>query len=511
MAQEKFSDEITNISNPPASLFTFDNGWWRLNTEGKKECRVSQCGFYSSLFILEYFGISYDPVLVCSSLPMDDKGVSLNDIRYVLESYGLITEGRKNVSIRDLTKIPSHTIAIFAIPIGQNINHYYCVNVTKNGPMFIDPPFSTTNIKSISKVTLKKMESALVEQEGVVLFVSKDYGTSKTNISDKISVTPLEHDLGEFLIDVDPATTEPFCPRFEIQNTSVTPIAVEIQTSCGCVGKTNWKSKIIDARSKAALEFEISPRSWVKGKKTEIISLKFPDTSEKFISITGTGHGGEGSSAMKLKNPSALVFDIGSEDARDFTRKLAKGVVLASSNTDVLSVKTNVSWVKAAVVAPADTPNSNKEKNYLVECNVTVTDEEISALCENNNALRGKVTITGEPSGHQIQFDVVLKRDPLVAVMPNTLFLTHDQKDSVTISVRENVRSVIKEVKVRSNSDDNSSILCDLQRIDNTSYQAIISFSPNPRSRYQLVRFDVKFEDGMKGSVTILASLKNDE
>jgi hypothetical protein len=31
MAQENFYEEITNISNPSATLFAFDNGWWRLS------------------------------------------------------------------------------------------------------------------------------------------------------------------------------------------------------------------------------------------------------------------------------------------------------------------------------------------------------------------------------------------------------------------------------------------------------------------------------------------------
>jgi hypothetical protein len=274
---------------------------------------------------------------------MDDKGVSLDNIQYLLKSCGLITDGRKNVSIKDLTKVPSHTIAIFALPVGEGINHYYCANAAKNGLILVDPPFSATNIRSIPKGTLEKMESALVKQEGVVLFISKDYSISKTNISNRISITPTEQNLGEFLIDVDPSTTEPFRPQFEIRNTSVTPIAVEVQTSCGCVGKTNWKSKIIDAKSKETLEFEVSPRSWINGKKTEVIALQFPDTSKKFISITGTGHGGEGSPAMNLEDPSVLVFNIGFDDARGFTKKLTKDVVLTSNNTDSLSVETNVS------------------------------------------------------------------------------------------------------------------------------------------------------------------------
>jgi ABC-type transport system involved in Fe-S cluster assembly fused permease/ATPase subunit len=142
---------------------------------------------------------------------------------------------------------------------------------------------------------------------------------------------------------------------------------------------------------------------------------------------------------------------------------------------------------------------------------VTVSEEEITALCKNNNILYGKVTVTSKPSKMQVQFDVALRRNPLVAVTSDTLFLVQDQKDNVIISAHENVRSAIKDIKFRYYDEDDSSVLCDLQRIDDTSYQAVISFSPNPHSRHQLIRFDVEFENGMKDSAIVLASLKNNQ
>jgi hypothetical protein len=492
--------------------FEFDNGWWRLNESKKREARISQCGFYSSLFILEYFEKQFNPLLVCENLPVSDAGVAVDTIQKLLQAHGLKTIGRKNVTFADLKGISNNnTVAIVAVPNFHDTAHYYVVAPTNKGIALIDAPFAVTLFEEIDSLTLKELDTRLASQGGIVLFVQNDKVKNVSKIAEHISVSPMEHNLGEFLIDVDPATTEPFRPRFEIQNTSVTPIAVEIQTSCGCVGKTNWKSKIIDAKSKETLEFEISPRSWINDKKTEVILLKFPDASQKFISITGTGHGGEGSPGMKLEDPSVLVFNIGFDDARGFTKKLARDVVLPSNNTDTLSVETNVSWIKTAITVPTDTINSDKKRICPVECEVTVSDEEITALCENDNILYGKITVTAEPSKMQVQFDVALRRNPLIVVTPDILYLVQDQKDNVIISTHENVRSTINDIKFRYYDEDDSSILCGLQRIDDTSYQAVISFTPNPHSRHQLVRFDVEFENGMKDSALVLASLKNDQ
>jgi hypothetical protein len=163
------------------------------------------------------------------------------------------------------------------------------------------------------------------------------------------------------------------------------------------------------------------------------------------------------------------------------------------------------------MTASTDTINSDKKRICPVECEVTVSDEEITALCENDNILYGKVTVTAEPSKMQVQFDVALRRNPLIVVTPDTLFLEQDQKDNITISAHEKVRYSIKDVKFRYYDEDDLNVLCDLQRINDTSYQAVISFSPNPRSRHQLIRFDVEFENGMKDSALVLASLKNDQ
>jgi len=505
-------DEVAGVvSGYESEHFEFDNGWWRLNELGQREARISQCGFYSSLFVLEYFERSFSPLLVSENLPVSEHGVALDRIQNLLQAHGLKTTGRKNVTFADLKRISVDTVAIVAIPDIQEAAHYYVVAPTKKGAALIDTPFGVALLNEIAPPTLKDLDERLASQGGIVLFVQPIVIKNSPKIAESIYVSPTEQDLGEFLVDVDLETTEPFRPRFEIQNTSAVPVAIEIQTSCGCVGKTNWKTRIIDAKGKETLEFEVSPRSWINGKKTEVVLLKFPDASQKFISITGTGHGGEGSATMKLENPSALVFDIGNEDARGYSKKLTKDVLLSSSNADSLSIKTNVSWLKATIVAHADLPNADNERICSIDCDVTISDKEIEDLCDNDNALHGKVTVTGEPSGLQVQFDVIVRRAPLIGAVPNTFSLAKGQRGELMISACENTRSTIKEVKVRRNAEDVASIVCDLQRIDDKVHQATISFSPDPRSRHQLIRFDVLFENGMQDSVTILASLKADE
>jgi hypothetical protein len=259
---------------------------------------------------------------------------------------------RERLRFTDLKHLPNDTIALVAVPNTNDTAHYYVVAPTKKGTALIDVPLGVAVVSDIPLREINLLEERLASQGGIVLFVQSSIAKRTSATADTISISPAEHNLGEFLID---PTVPPFRPQFEIKNTSSTPVAIEIQTSCGCVASSNWKSKIIDAKGKAVLEFEISPLSWVVGTKTEQILLKFPDSSSKIISITGTGHGGEGTQTMKLDVPSALVLDIGSNDARGFFQTMSRNVVLSSENNDALSVNTDATWLNVEISKNKDT------------------------------------------------------------------------------------------------------------------------------------------------------------
>jgi hypothetical protein len=232
----------------------------------------------------------------------------------------------------------------------------------------------------------------------------------------------------------------------------------------------------------------------------------FPDSSGKIITITGTGHGGEGTQTMRLDVPSALVLDIGSRDARGFSQTMSRNVVLSSENNDMISVETDAAWLNVDITRGKDVAD---EHIYSVNCAVNVSDGIIKELCENEDVLNSKVTVTGKPSGRQVQFDVVLRRDPLVTAAPNTISILKEQKGTIKIQTSDFVKSRIKDVKINKIQNDNTDVTCDLQRIDDISYQAEIVFTSGSSSKYQLIRFDVEFENGMRDSILVLATLKN--
>jgi hypothetical protein len=165
-----------------------------------KVTSISQCGFYSTVFILDYFEKPFNPVFVSEKLPVTDIGISLNTINKLLQAYGLTTTGRKNVKITDLKYIPSDTIALVAIPNKGDTAHYYVVAPTKKGTVLIDVPFGVALVNDIPSHEINMLEERLVSQGGVVLFVKSPAKKQTSTTADTISISPAEHNLGEFLI-----------------------------------------------------------------------------------------------------------------------------------------------------------------------------------------------------------------------------------------------------------------------------------------------------------------------
>jgi|GEM_PF-4530955 hypothetical protein len=281
-------------------------GTWYITSPSGWRTSVTQCGFNAVLFALEYYKTPYSLRNVSVSLPPDEFGVRMSDIRDVLLSHGLVVCARDGVSLDELCHaLQPGAVALFPVKLNRDFNHYYlAVNHRTKGILLIDPPKSVLPLKEAMN---QDLFSSL---GGLVLFISKP--RQATKLSEGIVVEPAAIDLGEFPSDYK--YNKPVKRRIQLQNTNNHPISLSsILSPCGCISIQSDRL-LIPAHSHIDVDITILMGSWGWGYSSRTVTFQFPDGSSKDLSISAIAHSPRFESEFNIEPRTIRIVPLPSQD-----------------------------------------------------------------------------------------------------------------------------------------------------------------------------------------------------
>ncbi|HEY1601861.1 MAG TPA: hypothetical protein VGG64_19825 [Pirellulales bacterium] len=478
----------------PASAnprFQFDNGWWR-DHDGRFEARITQCSFYATGLTMTILGVPYNPVLVSENLVPSVEGVPLNSLQRVLTAYGLVAEGRRDVSIRDLRRIRSGMVAIFALPISGG-DHYYVLSRNQKGVYLADVPRGVTYLDDVSADEIAKIDGALAARHGIVLFA---YRGVASRSSETVEIRPASIDLGEFGVGGEASSSKSVESTISLQNNSDVPVAVEMYSSCGCLGRLSWQRKIIDANSAEPLTISTSRGDWPQGRRVQYLLAQFSDGRSKRISIFGTRHDGHGSPSMHVSSARETEMRITDRDVDAPQYKTDLGLFVAQELRDGLEVESSMKAVEASIQevseeSAASSPTSGE--SHRVVCVLERSKELTENLLSHDNELHALITVRANEVRREAQFRLAITREARIEFSPAEATLNGDARAKVEVITREWFKEAIKEIAVTAQPD---GLECGVVRGPEGRYFVELLRSADSAHRHFVVTCHVTFADG---------------
>lgn len=160
---------IACVPHTPATaqLSCDSKGDWVAVHPGISPSIIQHCGIRSTLLILESCRVDYDPAELSRSLPPSSQGHNLADLQRILNSYGLRTAARKDLTARDIGQfLTPDWFALYALP-NCNGNHFVVMTRRADGTLLLlDPP-------NEPKPTSQFDSDSLNPVAGTVLFISR--------------------------------------------------------------------------------------------------------------------------------------------------------------------------------------------------------------------------------------------------------------------------------------------------------------------------------------------------
>jgi hypothetical protein len=257
-AEEAIQNEESISVQNQNMIESLPEGKWIINHPYSQKIYAVQCGLDVTLFTLKYFKINYSLTRVSLGLPLSEMGVSLADIQQMLQVYGLKTDARKNVTLKQIAShLKGEYIAIIPLTIGNGFNHYYIGTMDNDGIVQLVnvakgvSPLVSLNFKEYNE----RLEKRFADAGGVVLFIKKNKDRT-ISTSQVVKLNPNTIELGEFMISGHNSSNL-INASFDLINTSKFPIMVSsVQTSCGCT-KLEWEGGIIEAGEKKEIKFSV--------------------------------------------------------------------------------------------------------------------------------------------------------------------------------------------------------------------------------------------------------------
>lgn len=403
--------------NVDASAISYSSG---------EHIRISQCGVTVSIFACELFGVKYNELTLAASLPATRDGISMQDVRNVLEAHGLSVQARAHLTVEDLEQpLRSGMIAILPLQSDRHINHYFVAMTDKNNQaVLVDVPIGIRPLREALG------SQALVDSGGLALFVSRRTNAGEsTPLGEKMDVDPPVINLGTFPID-GPTASVPIDGSIVVRNTTDQAIMVcSVDTSCSCT-KPEWVGGVLKAGQTQHVDFKIIPGAWGEGFKHQAVVMKFPDGSKKEVKIIGTGMTASKIQDLVIK-PERIDIDaqqLEPGSAPHFRAKLeGDGASLAR-----LTVMRQEQWLVANLIE-IDKESSARQ----LEVTFDLSNPAVAAVAIGNiPELRGTILISdsGDESMPAIPVGVRLYCRPLV-IEPRIVEVLRMETKSVDLRV----------------------------------------------------------------------------
>jgi len=245
--------------------------------------RVSRCGLRATYFVLEYFAIDYDPLLVSEALPFHVDGASLAEIAAALEAHGLRVDLRKGVTVPELaTSITASRLAVFPIEFRAGVAHFLVACAGSGDRLFVvDPP------RAEFPLATGLSPNALDQTDGCVLFVSRDHSVQGREI--KLTVEPDIIDFG--VVEIDGQNSgNAMARRIAIRNDGHRAIAVSrVASSCGCA-RADWVGGVLQPGEQHEIVFTLVPAAWGQGHHSKQAFLQVVGAASPVqLSVQATG------------------------------------------------------------------------------------------------------------------------------------------------------------------------------------------------------------------------------
>lgn len=369
------------------------NGWVVPLPSGV-QLPISQCGYGTTVLVLERYSRIYDAVHISKELMPSVDGIRMSDIKRVLSAHGLVAEGRRDVSLEaagNWVRGSRTVILCVPPPIPQMPMHYVTVVCRADGEkVLLDPPRAVAKFSELDQAVFQRYRDV------VALFIDGVDQRGPLSNSVVASVDELVVDSDSVNAGADFSVT--------LTNSSSKPTMIgRIDTSCGCM-RASIEDAFID--SGASVKVTVQPSVAAKQlSRPNRIRMSFPDGSSLAIPVRWKSDEAEtvGVHALDIGFvvPAAgSTFGYKCESVYALPRQLSSSLVV--------SVPTDAVWLSVAA-----TGNSGGS-GFSLNCGVCLDEEMLrrvfsgellrakcEVLCKDNAAcgkLVANVTVAREPS-----------------------------------------------------------------------------------------------------------------
>jgi hypothetical protein len=341
---------LLGLITPHTSAAELDaKGNWTVSHAPGELLRLSPCGFHATLFALEHTRTEYRLQEVTTSLVPTSEGVSLADIKSVLEAHGLETIAREQVTLPEFQRaLTPGWVAIFPVKLNERQNHYLtAINSPTRGQVLIDPPYS---VRALATHLTAAQFSSL---GGVVIFARRP-PRPLPMVQNALTFEPSETDFGVFRPDA-PDYSAAFHQSITLVNKSDRAVLVQqIRTSCGCISSL-WTSRIIPAQTRLDFPLRIIRGGWGPGQVTRTIHLELRTGEEVVARFTANTLSPEELHQIKVV-PNILRIDLSKVRAGTLTEEERSVVLqLGTVNADQVRCTSSAPWLK--VISRSGTAN----------------------------------------------------------------------------------------------------------------------------------------------------------
>lgn len=268
--------EVRGESLSPNLVRWQDNRGWAIGKSEIGQYHLSQCGSKVTMLALEISKREYDVSVVSQMLKPSRKGISMADIKKVLQAHGFSVKARSKLSIEQVVKLTSdYDFLLIHIPQYQQWDylepHYVIVFKNSIGQVsFLDPPRPPVNLGEVSDDDLKGLSGL------TALLCEK---TDATSASWRIAESVLHISEDSFVDDV-------FKGKVKLLNRGDTPVAIiAAKPSCGCV-QIDFNPCVLESGKEKLVSVEIEKNQWGSGSQ----EITFIDSSgfQQLVELKGS-------------------------------------------------------------------------------------------------------------------------------------------------------------------------------------------------------------------------------
>jgi hypothetical protein len=254
------SDAGYQNTPPVEKVGVWQNGvGWKLRPFGNSEVYISQCGMTATLLALEIAERKHNPLVVARHLKPTLQGITMSDIKTVLEAHGVSVHARKELTMRSVVDISKEfDFALVHLPQyqrGAYIDPHYIVVLRDHAgrTLLLDPP--------LAPAVVARSDPAISKLTGLTALLCKRRSEIHADwqfVTPDIRIAPERFVDGVLVDDV------------VIRNTGGGPLAiVEAQVSCPCV-ELEFSPIIIPPDQTHVFRVRIDKMKWAAGQQNVV-------------------------------------------------------------------------------------------------------------------------------------------------------------------------------------------------------------------------------------------------